>query len=248
MGSAMQSVTGNWNMALQHKSSAAAARANARVARAQGKAQKSQAYGQALRIEEENKVAGRQASDAMARMRAQGNKAVGSIQAVQGASGFTAQGSGMQAQVSAMTQMEEAAQDMAYSRSLQDQSARFGAAMARKSGDIAMMGAEAEGAYQDAAAGIYNRMARSAERAGNLSALVTGGSAVAGAIIGTFMGGNTAMGAKMGAQLGSGVSGLFNSGRPGTYEGTYGMGQGSMQNLGAGMNNGLDSMLEWLKK
>lgn len=247
MGEAMQSVTGNWNMALQHKSSAAAARANARVARAQGKAQKSHAYGQALRIEEENKVAGRQASDAMARMRAQGNKAVGSIQATQGASGFTAQGSGMRAQVSVMAQMEEAAQDMAYSRSLQDQSARFSAAMARKSGDIAMMGAEAEGAYQDAAAGIYNRMARSAERAGNLSALMTGSGAVAGAIVGTFMG-DPAMGVKTGTQLSSGVSGVFNSGRPGTYEGMYGMGKGQMQNLGVGMSNGLDSMLEWLKR
>lgn len=248
MGEVLQSVEGNRGMARQHKVSAAVARANARVARAQGKSQKGQAYGQALRIEEENKVAGRQASDAMARMRAQGNKAVGSIQAARGASGFTAQGSGMRAQVSAMTQMEEAAQDMAYSRSLQDQSARFGAAMARKSGDIAMMGAEAEGAYQDASAGIYSQMARNAKKAGRLSAVLTGSGAVAGAIIGTFIGGNTAIGAKMGAQLGSSVSGVFNSGRPGTYEGTYGMGQGSMQNLGVGMSNGLDSMLEWLKK
>lgn len=248
MGEMLGGVTGNWYMELQHKTNAAAARANARVARAQGKAARGHAYGQALRIEEENKVAGKQASDAMANVRAEGNKAVGGLQAVRGGSGFTAEGSGMKAQVSAMAQLEEAAADMAYSRSLQDQSARFSAAMARKAGDIAQLGAEADGAYQDASAGIYNTMARNAARAANISAPLTIGGAVVGAIVGTYFGGNTALGAKMGAQLGGATAGMANSGRPGTYEATHGMGSGQMQNMGAGMSMGMDALTSWLQK
>lgn len=233
----MQSMSGNWGMSLQHKTSAAAARANARVAQAQGKAQKSQAYGQALRIEAENRVAGRQASDAMARLRGKENKAVGSIQAVRGASGLTSQGSGMQPQISAMKQFEQQAQDMAYSRRLQDQSARFSAAMARKSGDFAEMSAEANAGYEVAQAGIYNMMARNANRAGNFSAIATG----LGAALGGAFGGVAGM--KAGAGLGSSIGGMYGAARPGTMEAAYGLSKEQI----APVNADFSDFLTWLK-
>lgn len=236
MGSAMQGMTGNWGMSLQHKSSAAAARANARIAQAQGKAQKAQAYGQALRTEAENKVAGQQASDAMARLRGQENKAVGSIQAARGASGLTSQGSGMQPQISVMKQFEQQAQDMAYSRRLQDQSAQFSAAMARKSGDLAEMAAEANAGYENAQAGIYGMMARNANRAGNFTAIATG----VGAALGGALGG--AAGMKAFAGLGSSIGAMYGATKPGTMESTYGLSDGQMKPLGAELSD----FLTWL--
>lgn len=234
----MEGVMGNYAQSKQLKAQSGVAAANARVARAQGRATRGRAYGEAQRIEVENEVAGRRVVDNMSRLRGEENKAVGAVQAARGASGFTAEGSGMQTQVSVMKQFEQAAQDMAYSRSLQDQSARFSATMARKSGDIAMMGAEAEGAYGDAQAGIYAQMARNANRAATLSGVLSGVGLVGGAFLGNPV---------MGMQLGSSMAGLANSMRVGTYENQYGMSNMQMSNLAAGASDGWDRLLSWMR-
>lgn len=220
MGGVVQSMSGNWAMSQQHKASAAVARANARVTRAQGRVEKSRAEGQAMRMEAENIVAGQQASNAMARLRGQENAVVGQIQAARGASGFTAEGSGMQSTVSAMKAFEQQAQDMAYSRSLQDISARYSAAMTRKGGEFAEWGANIEGTNMDLTANMYSQMAKSANRAGTLSGVM-------GLAFGEF---------------GGSMAGLYNAGRVGTYENQYGMGAQNMAKAGAG----LSALYSWL--
>ena len=79
---------GNFGLAESHKGSARVAEANARVVRAQGKAEKGKAYGQAARLELENKVAGEQAAENMSRLRGEQRRAGATVRAQQAGSGF----------------------------------------------------------------------------------------------------------------------------------------------------------------
>lgn len=225
---------GNFGMASSYKAQGAAMRANARVARAQGGAAKSAKEGQAARMELENRVAGDQASLNQARMRGAAGRAAGELEAVRGASGLTAEGTGSLAQVSALTRFEQSAADMAYSRGLSDQGARFQAALTRKGGEFAEAGAEVEAQYDEAKARTQDMLARNAQVAGWLS---LGGSA-AGAVAGGFMGGG--LGALAGYAIGRGATSMYNSTMPGSAEA---MGHGNA----AAEKFFTQSMVEWLK-
>ncbi len=213
------SIGGQLGAAAGFKSEAKVHQANARVARAQGRAAKGQAYGQAARMEAENEVAGQQAVMNMERLREAETQARGSVQAARGGSGFSSEGSGSKAEVSVLQAFEQQAQDMAYSRALQDTSARFGAEMARKSGDLSEMSANVEADYTAAQAEISKIKKRGAYTAAAVEA--------AGMAIGGYLGatkladkfdGSKLKGAFAGALIGSGVSGMLTQSYAGAVE------------------------------
>mgnify|MGYP000050701952 CR=1 FL=1 len=215
----MGSLVGNLGAAEAYKAEAAVHQANARVARAQGQAARGQAYGQAARVEAENEVAGQQAVMNMERLREQETQAQGAVQAARGASGFTAQGSGSRAEISLLQAYEQQAQDMAYSRALQDQSARFSASMARKSGDLAEMGADVNANYEASQAAISKIKKRNSYTAAAFDAVAS--------IVGGAVGGGT------GAMIGSSVAQAINGSLTGSVE-SMGGGSQAMQAMGYG--------------
>lgn len=229
---------GNFGLAESHKGAARVAEANARVARAQGKAEKGKAFGQAARLELENRVAGEQAAENMSRLRGEQRRAGATVRAQQAASGFTSEGSGSQAEISVLAKYEQAAQDMVYSRSLQDTSARFQATMLRRSGELAEQGAEAQGDYLSAQAQIERMKAHNANKA----AMVSGSLQVVGATVGAFFGG--AAGAQMGAQAGAGLGSMYSAGLPGTLESQGQRNKTAEGDFAAVVNKGIES---WLK-
>lgn len=233
-----QEAFGNLGLAESHKAEARVAHANARVARAQGKAEKGKAYGQAARLEQENKVAGELAAENMSRLRKEQRQAGAAVEAARASSGFTADGSGSQPEISALARYEQAAQDMVLNRSLQDTSARFQAAVQRHSGVAAERGAEASGDYQDSMAQIHKMNAHNANKA----ALVTGSLASVGAIVGAYFGG--AAGARMGAQAGAGAGSMYSAGMPGTMESQGGRNEQAEKDFAAAVSKGVDA---WLK-
>lgn len=204
---------GNWGQASALKGQAATQHANAAIARVQGKAQRDSLYGRAARMEADNRVAGRIASDNLARLRGMQNKVQGEVRAQRGASGVTSAGSGMTAEISVLTKFEQQAQDMAFSRSQQDLNTRFAATVTRRQGDVAEMAAEAGANYMDAQANITSMQAKNADRAG----FVTAGLSVAGAAVGGIVGGG--MGALIGYQMGQGAGSLYGRGQAGALGG-----------------------------
>ena len=206
----------NYGAYQQNKTQASMARSNARIAAAQGKAARGKAYGQAARIEAENEVAGRNTAENLERLREAETQAQGAAVAKRGSSGFTAQGSGSQEEISVLEEFEQRAQDMAYARSLQDIGARFGAAMSRQAGDLEEMQSLAESDYLQAQARVYDRMAKNAKHAMVTSII----GQVGGAIVGGIFGGPA--GAQMGAQIGGGLASQSNRGLVGSYESQYG--------------------------
>lgn len=205
--------SGNWGQSSALKGQAATQRANAAIARTHGLAQRNSAYGRAARMESDNRAMGRVASDNLARLRGLQNKVQGEIRTQRGASGVTSAGSGMTAEVSALSKFEQQAQDMAFSRSQQDLNARFAATITRKKGDVAQMTAEAGADYMDAQANITSMQARNANRAGWLTAGLSAVGAVGGGVVG---GG---MGALMGYQMGQGAGSLYSRGQVGGFGG-----------------------------
>lgn len=226
----MGQVFGNLGMAASHKANARVSQANARVARAQGEADRAKAYGQAARLELENKVAGEQAAENMSRLRKSQRQAGAAVQAVRAASGFTTEGSGSQAEVSVLARFEQEAQDMVTSRSNQDVSARFGATMLRRSGELAMMGAEASAVYSEDQARVQKMYAHNAQK----GALVTAALSAAGGLIG----------GSAGAQVGAGLASVYSAGLPGTLESQGGRNEQAEKDLAAVIAKGVDS---WLK-
>ncbi len=231
----MGDIVSNLGAAENYKSEAKVHLANARVARAQGRAAKGQAYGQAARMEAENEVAGQQAVMNMERLREQETQARGSVRAARGATGFTAQGSGSKAEVSVLQAFEQQAQDMAHSRALQDTSARFGAAMARKSGDLSEMGANVNADYTAAQAELSKIKKRGAYTAAATQAVT----AIAGGVIGAFSG----VGIKAGAMVGSSVGQALGKYQTGSIQS---MGGGSKEMQAQGEKYITDFLTSWM--
>lgn len=229
---------GNFGLAESHKSAGRVAAANARVARAQGKAERGKAEGQAARLELENKVAGEQAAENMSRLRKEQRQAGAAVQAARAASGFTSEGSGSQPEISALARYEQAAQDMVLNRSMQDISSRFQTTMLRRSGELAERGAEASADYQDSMVQIHRMRAHNANKA----AMVSGSLSAVGAIVGGAIGGPA--GAKMGAQAGAGVGSMYSAGLPGSMESQGGRNETAEKDFAAVLSKGVDS---WLK-
>lgn len=229
---------GNFGLAQQHKANARIAGANARVARAQGRATRGQAYGQAARLELENAVAGDQAAENMARLREGQRKSGATVEAARAASGFTTEGSGNQAQLSVLEQYEQVAQDMVYSRSLEDLSARFNATMQRRAGDIALQSSEAEAVYNEDQIKLHKQYAHNA----NKSAWVTGTLSAIGAAVGAYFGG--AAGAKIGAQAGAGAGSMYSAGQVGSMESQKGSNSQDVGDFAAVLQKGMDKWMD----
>lgn len=217
MGNAIGSITGNIGSYYQSQTNAVMSESNAKIAKAQGVAAKGQAYGQASKLEAQNKLAGQVASENMSRLDEQKTQAHSSVNAGRGASGFTAQGSGSNANISVLKQYEQAAQDMAYSTALNDQSARFNAQMMRHTGEISMTSAEAESDYNMAQAAIHDQMSSNAKTAAITTAVTTA--------LGAALGG---MG---GVQLGADFGSMLNVGSVGSFESVNGVSQKSIDRI-----------------
>lgn len=80
----------------------------------------------------------------MGRMRQNQSAARATARAAQGGSGFTAEGSGSQAEVAVADVWESAIGDAALSNAISDSNKRFAAESARYQGDMAMMAAQNE--------------------------------------------------------------------------------------------------------
>lgn len=238
MGNAASSISGNIGAYYQNQTQSVIAEANAEVAKAQGTAAKGQAYGQASKLEAENKLAGQVASENMSRLDEQKTQTDSSITAAHGSSGFSSEGSGGNANISALKQFEQAAQDMAYSRAIEDQSAQFNAQMMRKTGDISMMSAEAEYDYNMAQSQIYDTMSSNAKTAAITTTVTTA--------IGAAIGGFTGTGVMDGANLGSDFASAANSGNVGSLESQNGVSQNSINRIESQPSSWEQSMSSWL--
>lgn len=232
-------VFGNFGMAASHKSASAVSQSNARVALAQGRAKRGQAYGHAARLELENEVAGEQAAENMSRLRKAQRQAGAAARVSRAASGFSTEGSGSQAEVSVLSRYEQAAADMVHARSLADVSARFKATMQRRAGDIALQGAAAEAEHDMFEARIARMKAHNAQQA----AWVSLGAQAVGAVVGGIAGGWE--GAMQGFKAGEGVGSIYGAALPGTVESQGGRNKQSEADFSAILSKGLEM---WLGK
>lgn len=138
-------------------------RAQASVARAQGRAQKTAANKRAFNLEEEARADSVLAGKNMERMRQNQTAAQSSVRNAAAASGFTSQGSGQQAEIATADIFETAIRDMSLSNAISDSNKRYAADVSRFQGNLAMQQAEA-------AAAQYSSLAKTART----SALVQG--------------------------------------------------------------------------
>lgn len=147
-------------------------RAQASVARAQGRAQQAFFNKKADSLEAEAFSDSHLAALNMGRMRQNQTAAMGSARAQRGASGFTSEGSGQQAEIATAEVFEKAIGDMSLSNAISDSNKRHAADVARFQGNLAMQQAES-------AASQYKGLARNATAAGLVQGI---GSVGAGAL------------------------------------------------------------------
>lgn len=159
----MGQITGNLAQAGNYK-------AQASVARAQGRAQRAAANKRAFHLEEEARADSVLAGKSMERMRQNQTAAQASVRNAAAGSGFTSQGSGQQAEIATADVFETAIRDMSLSNAISDSNKRYAADVSRFQGGLAMQQAEA-------AAAQYSSLAKTARISGWLQL----GSTVAGA-------------------------------------------------------------------
>lgn len=159
----MGQIIGNLGQANTYK-------AQASVALAQGRAQKSAANKRAWNLEEEARSDSLLAGTNMMRQRENQTAAQASVRNAAAASGFTSQGSGQQAEIATADIFETAIRDMALSNAISDSNKRYAADVTRFQGNLAMQQAET-------AATQYTKLAKTAKT----SALLQLGSTAFGA-------------------------------------------------------------------
>lgn len=147
-------------------------RAQASVARAQGRAQQTFFNKKAENLEAEAVSDSHLSARNMGRMRQNQSAAMGTALAQRGASGLTSEGSGQQAEIAMADVFENAIGDMALSNAISDSNKRYAAEVSRYQGGLAMQQA-------NAAASQYNTLARNATTAGLVQGI---GSVGAGAL------------------------------------------------------------------
>jgi len=150
--------------------------AQAYTARKQGEMQRSSAYVAASGLEEEARSDAYIAGKNMMQMRKQSTDAMSSLQAAQGASGFTGQGSAREVQISFADAFEQEVSNMALSHKISDFNKRDAATMARYQGDMSYFAADQQ-------AQQYNAMADNSRMAGWMQ---LGSTALMGAFGGSF--------------------------------------------------------------
>lgn len=167
----MSQILGNLNQAKTYK-------AQASVALAQGRAQRAAALQQAYNLEEEARSDSALAATNMMRSRQNQTAAIATVRNAAAASGFTSQGSGLQAQISTADALETAIQDIALSNAISDSNKRYAASVSRFQGDLAMQQAQA-------AALQYNALAKTARTSALIQGLGSATSAILGYTLGT---------------------------------------------------------------
>lgn len=199
-------------------------RAQASTARSQGRAQQAFFNKRAENLEEEAASDSHLAARNTGRMRQNQSTAMGSARAARGASGFTSEGSGSQAEIATADVFESALADMALSNAISDSNKRYAAEVSRYQGGLAMQQAES-------AVSQYKGLARNATTAGLVQGIGSVGSGVLGYTLGyqqadTVTGEIKELSGWRGAQAafknaydlsGTGLSwmpGTFNSGSP----------------------------------
>ena len=176
-------------------------RANAKSALAQGRAARDAAYVNAANTEAESASALRLAAENMATARRNQTAATASVRAGRGASGFTSEGSGSQAELATAEVLEKQISDLSLGAAISDQSKRHEAAMQRWEGDAALVSAQNQAAaYKSAASG----------------ALVSTGLQLGGALVGGIGAGMGAFGSTTAAQGAYNLGGLAGSVFPGS--------------------------------
>lgn len=148
-------------------------KAQATVARSQGRARQAAYDGQARNLEEEARADSRLSALSMGRQRENQANAQATARVQRASSGFTAEGSGLQNELSLADIFEKAIGDMALSNAISDNNKRTAAMGARQQGRLAMMQADAQATQ-------YNRLAKSAQNA----AWIQGGTSLLSAAIG----------------------------------------------------------------
>lgn len=134
-------------------------RAQASVARSQGRAQQMFFNKRAQNLEAEAVSDSHLAALNAGRMRQNQSAAMGTARAQRGASGLTSEGSGQQAEIAMADVFENAIGDMALSNAISDSNKRYAAEVSRYQGGLAMQQA-------NAAASQYGSLARTATAAG----------------------------------------------------------------------------------
>ncbi len=133
-------------------------KAQASVARSQGRARQAAYDGQARNLEEEARADSHLAARSMTRQRANQAGAMASERARRASSGLTAEGSGSQNELALADVFEKSIADMALSNAISDSNKRTAAMGARQQGRLAMMQADAEATQ-------YLRQGKSAQNA-----------------------------------------------------------------------------------
>lgn len=246
---------GNFVAAEQYRGQAGIARANARIARAQGEAAKNDWYVQASRRETDSKRNLETAADNMAELKRQGTLARGAVRAQRGGSGLTEEGTGSMPEKSVLAQIEDKANSMAYAATQQDAIYRWQAATMRISGESAQYQQEMVARQYERQADMYSMFREGAQRSAPWESILT----TVGTAVGAYFGGP--MGAYLGAQAGSATAGVFAQGQLGSVQNMQGMSQQSQEGLGNLMaygakksgisdylNSGKESFQAWLSK
>ncbi len=219
MGDTLSGIGGNYTSYYNYKANSAVAKANARIARAQGESAKNNWYAQATRREYDSKLKLEENAEQLAALRKQGTLARGAVRAQAGARGFTEQGTGSMPEKSVLAQVEDKANALANAASTQDAIYRWQAATMRQYGNQEVQLAEINARSYEAQARMYDTMASGAKRAGNFSAIVTA--------VGTVLGGTTGM------MIGSTIGDIYGNSQVGSVQNLYGMSEQSQNVIGA---------------
>lgn len=148
-------------------------KAQASIARSQGRARQAAYDAQARNREEEARADSVLAARSMGRQRENQAAALASARAQRASSGFTGEGTAMQNELALADVFEKSLADMVLSNAVSDNNKRTAAMADRQQGRLAMMQADAQAAQ-------YNRLAKSAQNA----AWIQGGSTLLSALAG----------------------------------------------------------------
>lgn len=234
-------------------------KAQAAVARSEGRARQAAYDGKARNLEEEVRADSHLAARSMGRQRENQANTQASARVQRASSGLTAEGSGQQNELALADIFEKSIADMALSNAISDSNKRTAVMGARQQGQLAMMQADAEATQ-------YRRLGKSAQNAAWIQGMMTllsgvmggieaggeeDGTSAAGEQVGTAGGAGTGV-ATAGSTLPSWATGAMAAGQS-AYDltgnalqwspGTVQVGRASTTNAGNALNDLLAALL-----
>lgn len=229
-------------------------KAQAAVARSEGRARQAAYDGKARNLEEEVRADSHLAARSMGRQRENQANTQASARVQRASSGLTAEGSGQQNELVLADIFEKSIADMALSNAISDSNKRTAVMGARQQGRLAMMQADAEATQ-------YRRLGKSAQNAAWIQGMMTllsgvmGGIEAGGEEDGTSAAGERGAGtgvATAGSTLPSWATGAMSAGQS-AYDltgnvlqwspGTVQVGRASTTNAGNALNDLLAALL-----